>query len=624
VRTHRGIFGAVATASLFLAACQGGGALSQAGAAGSGGQIHVPSGAAGTGDRDAGGQGGADAGGTTACTPLGAIPRRLWRLSDEQWGSAVQSLLNLPAAPVLMSRGGEPFYTLYDDASLTVDPAMLFDMYTLLGAATDQIDPTVGTTLAPCAGTTADAQTSCATTFLKAFAPQAYRRPISDDELSDLMVVYQQGATTSYSAGIELVMKAILASPSFLFRTELGPSTLTADAQGNFPDTTLTPYEIASQLSFTLLGNIPDAPLMAAAADGSLATTAGIDAQIDRLLALPAAQAYLTDVVLNWFGVGQLSSKVKDAALLSAVSSTDQNQSATRNDLWTSARLFVSSVLWNGSGKLDDLLTSQTVYVNDRLARLYPDATVAQAPADDTTFVAATWPAGEGRSGLLTQPSYLWAVSDPALNSIVKRGKDIHDDVVCQDVIGAPIDLSTVAAENALACKSADGTHTLSTCDSEILTSDARLAIQPCQACHEQLDPYARVFQNFGPIGNYRTADEAGRPIDPVATFVPTQPPVVIAPPFGSTPQTISIPGSPLGPRTLTGAQAFASAVISTGVFDGCAAQRLLGTAIGRRIFTSNACELAPIRAASDGTIKSLFTNLLSPDFVRARAGGPQ
>ena len=56
-------------------------------------------------------------------------------------------------------------------------------------------------------------------------------------------------------------------------------------------------YEIASQLSFTLLGNIPDAPLTAAAADGSLATTAGLDDQIHRLLGLPAAQAYLTDVL---------------------------------------------------------------------------------------------------------------------------------------------------------------------------------------------------------------------------------------------------------------------------------------------------------------------------------------
>jgi hypothetical protein len=118
--------------------------------------------------------------------------------------------------------------------------------------------------------------------------------------------------------------------------------------------------------------------------------------------------------------------------------------------------------------------------------------------------------------------------------------------------------------------------------------------------------------------------DEAGRPIDPVATFVPTQPPVSFSPGFNQTPQSLSVPGSPLGGRTVTGAQAFANALVSSGVFDGCAAQRMLGTVIGGQIYARNTCELAPIQAASDGTIKSLFVNLLSPDFMRARAGGPK
>ena len=624
-----GIFHAVAAVSLFVAACHGGSHLGESGRGGTGGHTQSSGGTSGSGDRDGGaaaatGAGGSVDGGTVGCTPLGAIPRRLWRLSAEQWGNAVQTLLNLPAAPVLASRGGEYPYGFTADSSLAVDNDMLFNIYTLLGTATDQIDPMVASAIAPCAGTTADAQTACATTFVQAFAKWAYRRPIADDELSDLMAVYQQGAMTSYNAGIELVIKAILASPSFLFRTELGPPTLTADAQGNYPDTTLTPYEIASQLSFTLTGNLPDGSLMAAAADGSLGTTAGVTAQVERLMALPAAQSYLTDVVANWMGLGLVFAKVKDPALVAAVSSSDTDQTAIRNDMWASGRQFVSSILWNGSGKFDDLLTSQTVYVNARMAKLYPDAVLAAAPADDNTFVAATWPASEGRSGLLTQPSYLWAQSDPALNSIVKRGKQLHDDVLCQDTIGPPIDLSTAGAENALNCKSMDGTQTLSTCDSEVLKADARLSVQPCQACHAQMDPYALVLQNFGPIGNYRTVDEAGQPIDPVATFVPTQPPVSFSPGFNQMPQILSVPGSPLGGRTVTGAQAFANALVSSGVFDGCAAQRMLGTVIGSQVYAHDTCELAPIRAASDGTIKSLFVNLLSPDFMRARAGGPK
>ena len=67
----------------------------------------------------------------------------------------------------------------------------------------------------------------------------------------------------------------MITSPSFVYRTELGPTTLTADASGTYPDTTLNPYEIASQLGFLFLGSLPDAALTAAAADGSLATTDG-------------------------------------------------------------------------------------------------------------------------------------------------------------------------------------------------------------------------------------------------------------------------------------------------------------------------------------------------------------
>ncbi len=128
------------------------------------------------------------------------------------------------------------------------------------------------------------------------------------------------------------------------------------------------------------------------------------------------------------------------------------------------------------------------------------------------------------------------------------------------------------------------------------------------------------MLQNFGAIGNYRMLDEAGRAIDPVATFVPTGPPVLIP----GEPDGLTVPGSPLAPRTVTGAQGLASALIATRVLDGCAVQQFVGAAIGSPIWTSDTCELAPIRTASDGTIKSLLTNVLLADFMRARAGGPK
>jgi hypothetical protein len=553
-----------------------------------------------------GGSSGVDSGTPgTACTPLPTLTRRLWRLSAEQWGNAVQTLLALPAAPVLTSRGGEAGFAFFSDVSLQVDAEMQFNMFTLSQTALTQIDANVTTSVAPCTGTTPAAQTTCATTFVQAFAQKAYRRPLDPAEVTNLMKVYTQGALQDYKTGIELMIQAIVLSPSFVYRTELGPSTLTADASGNYPDTTLTPYEVASQLGFTLLGTLPDAALMTAAANGSLATTDGITTQINRLLALPAVQANLTNIMLGWFNIGQMFSKTKDTSLLATLSTTEQDQTGIENDLFTSTQDFVNSILWSGSGKIDDLMTSQTVYVNQRLATLYPGVTyTGAAPTSDTTFVPATWPASQGRSGILTQPSYLWSASDPSLNSIVKRGKGIHDNVVCQDSVGPKADLSTPSAMNVIACKSPDGTQTLSACNSEILQSNARMSFQPCMTCHAQMDPYARVLQNFGPIGNYRTVDEVGAPIDPTVTFQPIS------------------PLAPTASTTITGVQNFTQALVSSGVIDGCSVQQMASYAIGSAIEKYNTCEIAPIRAQSDGTIKSLFTNVLLADFVRARAGG--
>jgi hypothetical protein len=74
----------------------------------------------------------------------------------------------------------------------------------------------------------------------------------------------------------------------------------------------------------------------------------------------------------------------------------------------------------------------------------------------------------------------------------------------------------------------------------------------------------------------------------------------------------------------VTGAPGLASAAIATGVLDGCAVQQMVGNAIGSQIWTYDTCELGPIRAATDGTIKSLLANVLLADFMRARAGGPK
>jgi hypothetical protein len=556
-----------------------------------------------------GGMGGSGGGGTmgTACTPLAPIQRRLWRLSAEQWGNSVKDLLGLASAPTLSNLGGEAQFAFFADTTLGVDPQFQFALYdatqqTVIPAIATKIGGASGT-IAPCSGTTASALTTCAQTFIQAFAKKAYRRPVDSTEVTNLMKVYTQGAMQDYATGVSQMIQTVLISPSFVYRTELGPSTLTADASGKFPDTTLTAYEIGSQLAFLLKGSLPDDQTIAAADNGSLATANGLSSEIDRLLASAPVKANLTNVMIDWFNARQMFTKTKDTGLFSALATADQDQATLEGDLLTSTQQFVNEVLWtNTSGTVDDLVSSQRFYVNKRLATLFPGLGFSSgAPTSNTTFVKATWPASQGRAGMLTQPAVLWAASDPALTSIVKRGKFVHDDILCQDALGMAIDLTTPQAMNVINCKSPDGTTSLSTCDSEVLKSDARMMYQPCKACHSQMDPYSRVLLNFGPIGNYRTMDEAGRPIDPSVTFVPN---------------------SPLAPQSLTGAQAFAQTLSASGVLRGCAVQKVASYAIGDMIRTYNTCELNDLRSQTTGTITSLFKTVATASFLRARTGG--
>jgi len=321
----------------------------------------------------------------------------------------------------------------------------------------------------------------------------------------------------------------------------------------------------------------------------------GISAQVDRLLGLQSVQQHLTAVVAGWFNIGQLFLKTHDTSFLSALPSAEQvDQTAVQGDLYASAQLLIKNQLWTQSGKITDLLTTQAGFFNSRLAALYPEVTYPNgAPTSLTTFVQGTWPASEERIGLLSDPSYFWAQSDPAANSIVKRGKAIHDDVICDDPLPPPVDLSTPMAQAVIAKG-----------DSEVTKSDARMSTPPCQGCHTQMDPYSRVLQHFGPVGEYRTLDEAGRAIDTAYTF--------------------SDP-SPLAPQTIAGPKELAQALITSGHLSGCAVQKMASYFIGSMIQTYDTCEIDRLReqfAQTDGTLASLFKTVVIADLFRARSGG--
>ena len=575
-----------------------GGALSggSGGVSGAGGDGVAGMSASGAGTGGIGGAGGHGVGvggnggaSTIACAPLPPVGRRLWRLSFHQLANVTQDLVG--AAPTTVGAPDSERPTLTGGPDLTVTSEVLIALYGGAESVLAQIAPRVSQLAACMTGETDDA---CATRFARSFGLLALRRPLADAEVTDLSKVYVVGANRGFDNGIGLMIEALILSPSFLYRSELGPGPATADAAtGAYPDTTLTPYEVATQLGFLLLGSTPDAGLLAAAAatgDAGLATKAGIMAQVDRLLALPATRSNLTNVVGTWFGLDKVLDKTKAAPLLSPLATADQDIPAIEGALLSSGRQFITDVLWTSAGKVTDILTSRKVFVDQRLATLYGLPFTEPIP---TTFVGQTWPAAQPRIGVLTQPAFLWAASDAETNNLILRGKLLHDDVFCQELVPAQIDLTSPEALKVDAMG-----------DSEVTRSDARLASALCAGCHSQLDPYGRLLQNFDAVGKFTPTDEAGRSIDPSVTFAPP---------------------SPLAPASFSGPQVFASAPATTALLSDCAVLKMSGYTIGNAISPGNTCELNDLRAAfrqSDGTASALFKQILLADFARARAGG--
>jgi len=575
-----------------------------AGAPGTGGAAPTGMGG-GRGGFDAGGSGAngptggsAGAGGSaSACVPLTPIPRRVLALQPAQFGNAVRDLLALPSA-VRPIAGSTP--ALPNAADVSIDSSYLYALYVAAGMAVSQAAPRAAA-LAGCAAGETDA--ACAGRFAREFGRKAFRRALDDVEVSDILQVFATvcpgpspscASPADFSAAISLMTKAFILAPSFLYRTELGPRTLTASAAGRFPDTTLTPDEVATQLGFLLLGSTPDAGLLAAADSGALATPTGIASEVARLLALPPAQTNVSDLVTRWLGVDQLAAAAnKDPALLAALPAADQDQAVLTTELRVSWDQTLAETLWSKpTAKVTDLLTAPTFFADWRLATLYGVA--AYSTPDPLNEVP--WPATQPRAGVLTHPAFLWSVSDPRNTRIVRRGQVVHDAIVCQDPVPPEPELN-----------SAEARAVISTGDSEATRSDARLASGKLCAdgCHSELDPYGRILQAFDAIGTFRQVDEAGRPVDSTATLTAS---------------------SPLGAMTVSGPVAFSQALVASGVFAGCAVQRLFEAAVATRVNQRNSCQLEELRATfeqSDGTMTSLLTELSSSDFARARAGGP-
>ena len=342
----------------------------------------------------------------------------------------------------------------------------------------------------------ADARDACATAFIASFSERAFRRPLDEQERTSLLQVFTE--SKAVGAGVaeatQHVVWAILSSPHFVYRRELG-----APSAGATAPTALTNHELATALSFFLVDGPPDAALLDAAKSERLSSADGVGVEVDRLLATPQARTNLQQAVFAYFGIGNL-----DAVII------DPEKAPTftvglKNAMFHETQEFIGTTLFGGP--VEELLTSRKTIVNPDLAALYGIPFPGQSTAADN-FVPVELPAS--RAGLLTQAGFLAARARPDKDSVVGRGLLVAATMLCAQNPDQPPDgLKDQIA--AVSTQLADKT--------EREKSEYRLAQANCGICHRNFDAYGLVLQNFDLIGAYRSTDELGRPIDASATL---------------------------------------------------------------------------------------------------------
>jgi hypothetical protein len=456
---------------------------SASGSAGSG-----ATGAAGTPGVSAGAGGGtaSGAGGSNVAILAPSQPKApLRRLSRAQYNNTIRDLLGDTSRPADAFLLEEVPGAYAGSVALTQAAPAAVEQYrtaaeTLAGTAVKNLTKLV--TCQP--GTTTSSEETCAQTFISTFGARAFRRPLAADESAGLLAVFRSvRAVGDFTLGIQGVVAAMLQSPNFLYRVERPPASA---APGTV--VALGPYDLASRLSYFLLDTMPDEALFTAASAGRLSTPADLEREARRLLQDPRARDAAAEFFRQWLLLSKLDAQTKDAKLYPEYN--DTLRAAMRDETLR----FATSTLFDGDGRFETLLTSTRATVNAALAKIYGVA----APAG-TGFGPVDLDPRQ-RSGLLTHASILALTANDDTTSPVRRGKFVLDQLLCQSPPAPPpnVDTTFPAAVPGQTVRERFATHT---------TNAA------CASCHAYIDPIGFGFENYDPIGRYRTTD-GGKAVD--------------------------------------------------------------------------------------------------------------
>ena len=326
-------------------------------------------------------------------------------------------------------------------------------------------DPALRSAIVPCAPAGPD-DAVCMRTFIEEFGRRAMRRPLSDEEVLEYLTLQSFAVLQGdFFHGAELVLRAMLQDPEFLYRFELG---LPVHGQPNL--FRLNDFEIASRLSYFLWGTGPDDSLLDAASMGALSAGPGRRTAAIRLLNDERSRARIARFHAMWLGYDRPSLPPELAGGMRAESDA-----------------LIDRTTFDEPGSWFQIFQSEDTFVDDGTAAHY-----GLTPAGGSAWVSY---GDTGRQGILSHGTFLSVASKFGDTSPTQRGILIRTRLLCEEIPPPPpnVNVDEPPMDPVSNCK---------------IDRYAAHRQGGCANCHSRLDPVGFGLENFDETGAYRAHDD--------------------------------------------------------------------------------------------------------------------
>lgn len=445
----------------------------------------------------------------------------LRRLTAQEYAATVEDLVGFVPANVRETLPIDPLVPFDNDFTRQkASEALIQGADLLAGDIAEAVvaDPALRSAVVGCEPT-GPGDATCFRSFIKTFGRKALRRPLQSAEIDKFAAFLDHAAASGdFYTAVDSALRAFLQHPELLYRVEIGTPVAGAPGVRKLND-----FEVAAKLSYFLVGTTPEDWLLDAAESGGLSTSAGLRAAAEKLFAEDRAKGRMGRFHELWLGYSTL---------------TNTGISA---DMRAETDALIARVVFDEKRPWTDMLTSQETYLTPDLALHYglpsPGASPGWVPYGDS-----------GRKGILSQATFLSAVSKFGDTSPTQRGLLIRTRLFCQAIAKPPPELKVNTdmppdTGDPNACKSVR--YFMSKTDG-------------CDTCHKLMDPIGFGLERYDAAGRYRET-EPNRPDCPID---------------GS--------GSFEGVGAFNGPAELADLMLSAGGVDTCVATQLYRYAVGR------------------------------------------